>query len=461
MSTLAITPAQEADRDMANGIAQIAALQMGIAAVAGRLEALHRRFIASCDTPATVSAQLVTATGREGCDVAFACQCSARGLAKAWEADAEEARVRAEQLEAYALLLEGGLDTKELAATIAAAESLLTGSLGAATCGLVFIAWDTPALFDIVFESCGVLSDVDPARWTVCGPGIAYFEPGCINSFTVAAGARECGDYVWDSMEAEDVTMSADGCSTIEVALSGPAAVEVSYSVDACRTQPITLSSLSVCGAALPGFPLRVQGALGNSAILAELASGVRGAFLHALTTVWLPGRTYTLLYKGSRDGMTPLAFHSMCDGMGPTLVLIRCDQGCIFGGYAGQSWESSPRLKFVPSRCADMFVFSVIGPPAACLGNAPVRFPVRRAHEHWALQCHSACGPIFDGGVYVRTHPPRASGTFDKTSVCGTLSLCYECAPDNCQWRANRDTSLNGTRCFLPCDMEVFAVGA
>lgn len=47
------------------------------------------------------------------------------------------------------------------------------------------------------------------------------------------------------------------------------------------------------------------------------------------------------LLYRGSRDGFTHKAFHSLCDNQGPTIILIRSSQEQVFGGYASVSWNS------------------------------------------------------------------------------------------------------------------------
>jgi hypothetical protein len=47
------------------------------------------------------------------------------------------------------------------------------------------------------------------------------------------------------------------------------------------------------------------------------------------------------LLYRASKDGNYPKAFHSKCDNQGPTLVIIRAYNDEIAGGYAHLSWDS------------------------------------------------------------------------------------------------------------------------
>ncbi|MDR3739040.1 MAG: TLD domain-containing protein, partial [Terracidiphilus sp.] len=119
-----------------------------------------------------------------------------------------------------------------------------------------------------------------------------------------------------------------------------------------------------------PPFPSK-QG-LDVSAILASVAPERLAAFLGELSA-WLPRRAYTLLYRGSRDGMTARAFHRLCDRKGPTLVLVQCDKGWVFGGHAGVSWVSPPG-GYKDFASADTFLLSVTGPYT----TAPVRFPVK-----------------------------------------------------------------------------------
>lgn len=54
------------------------------------------------------------------------------------------------------------------------------------------------------------------------------------------------------------------------------------------------------------------------------------------------------LLYSGKRDGWSSSKFHSLCDGMGPTLVLMESRNGCVFGGYTNLSWGGSGGASFI-----------------------------------------------------------------------------------------------------------------
>ena len=53
------------------------------------------------------------------------------------------------------------------------------------------------------------------------------------------------------------------------------------------------------------------------------------------------PSSKLELLYRGSAHGWRPIEFHSKCDNKGPTLSIIRTNNGRICGGYTSISWTS------------------------------------------------------------------------------------------------------------------------
>lgn len=178
-------------------------------------------------------------------------------------------------------------------------------------------------------------------------------------------------------------------------------------------------------------------------------------AFLRELA-LWLPDRKYTLLYRGSRDGMHAQAFHSLCDDKGATLVLVKCGEGWVFGGYAGASWKSpaltappelkSPNSLFIAS--AGAFLFSVTGPHT----TAPMRFPLKAGKAEGALACHAGHGPCFNGGLIVRAASESPTDCYDRGSGCRIGGRFEDVLGRG--W-----DSLNGEQSFLPVDVEVFGV--
>ena len=53
-------------------------------------------------------------------------------------------------------------------------------------------------------------------------------------------------------------------------------------------------------------------------------------------------GRDFTckLLYRASRDGWETTDFHRLCDEKGPTVVIVKVDNGRLCGGYCSIGWK-------------------------------------------------------------------------------------------------------------------------
>jgi len=54
------------------------------------------------------------------------------------------------------------------------------------------------------------------------------------------------------------------------------------------------------------------------------------------------PTAKFMNLYRASRDGKSAIDFHSRCDNKGPTITIVKSENGTIFGGYTDISWFSS-----------------------------------------------------------------------------------------------------------------------
>ena len=130
-----------------------------------------------------------------------------------------------------------------------------------------------------------------------------------------------------------------------------------------------------------------------DSVILARISRPIVTAFL-ASFCAWLPGRQRSrLLYRSSRDGATPAAFHGLCDGQGATVTVMVSSSGHTFGGYTEVSWSSPTEAKCVTA--SDSCLFSIVNPH----GDAPTRFPLS-SKPHLEAMWHSrVCGPVFGAG--------------------------------------------------------------
>jgi hypothetical protein len=83
-------------------------------------------------------------------------------------------------------------------------------------------------------------------------------------------------------------------------------------------------------------------------------------------------------LYKATDPnvGFTAAKFHSLCDGKGPTLSLIKTVAGHIFGGFTTISWDSSSLYK----NDTQSFLFSV---------DKQIKYPIVKNYDK-AIFCNS-----------------------------------------------------------------------
>ena len=105
----------------------------------------------------------------------------------------------------------------------------------------------------------------------------------------------------------------------------------------------------------------------------------------------WInPNETYNfeLLYKASRDGDEVITFHHLCDGKGPTLVVIKNSSDCRFGGFASVPWSYSKIGEYVSDDKA--FIFSL---------DRKKIYEVEKGTK--AICCYKNYGPVFYGYEY------------------------------------------------------------
>jgi hypothetical protein len=152
-------------------------------------------------------------------------------------------------------------------------------------------------------------------------------------------------------------------------------------------------------------------------------------------------GKTFRLLYRGSRDGFQPSAFHSHCDGHQNTVSLILSKNKCIFGGYTPLAWSS--QTGYVSDPSLRRFVFTIKNPH-----GLPAQI-FRQKLEANAIYNGSPFGPTF-GNHDFRVYEPFQSSTYNYSS----LGTAY-----------TNDTGIDGQRLltgeysFVVEEIEVFEV--
>jgi len=185
---------------------------------------------------------------------------------------------------------------------------------------------------------------------------------------------------------------------------------------------------------------------LSRSFLLGTLeVPGGAESFLATLGT-WLPGKEYTLLYRGSVDGLTPKAFHRLCDSQGPTVTLIRSDNGSCFGGYASAPWNGGVRGSVADG---EAFLFTVVNTFSG--GDPPTRFPV--SDPSIAITGQPYYGPCFGNEALV-----LSNGTEDSSGQFSIAS--YTQFPFGyVDTLGKGDATFTGAKYFSPVEVEVWAV--
>lgn len=195
---------------------------------------------------------------------------------------------------------------------------------------------------------------------------------------------------------------------------------------------------------------------LHDSAILPTISSVTQKVFLSELRKNWLPNKWFELLYRGSRNGMTPAAFHNTCDRKGPTLVLIAAQSArlpvSVFGGYASLSW-SSDRRRVSSAEAFETFLFSVTNPAVSGVIKMPV---IHQSDDEQAMFCFAGAGPVFgDDAIALRNGALDPYTPFDNKSCCLIASSGNAFGdPLGLAFR-----TFTGGKVFKPIEVEVWAV--
>ena len=120
---------------------------------------------------------------------------------------------------------------------------------------------------------------------------------------------------------------------------------------------------------------------------------------------------TWTLLYRGSRDGFGAEDFHSKCDGHSPTFTILRAQDSLnIFGRMYTEAKWSSPSTECSKSD-SRAFIFSLTNRE-----NKPCKIGTSNASQ--SIWCDPSSGPSFSSDIYIAD---RADKVVNSHSFLGT----------------------------------------
>jgi hypothetical protein len=169
----------------------------------------------------------------------------------------------------------------------------------------------------------------------------------------------------------------------------------------------------------------------------------VRRRQLHSVIIPNLPpilnqfqSNSFTLLWRGSRDGFGAEDFHDCCDNHPNTLTLVLDTKGNIFGGFTPLSWNP---LAIPADRNRENFMFTLKNPQHL----APMKFPLKSRQRNQAITYIGSLGPVFGNGALciadqcnrnslshtstfgvTFTNPTKGNGA---TLFTGTAGFCVE----------------------------------
>ena len=179
----------------------------------------------------------------------------------------------------------------------------------------------------------------------------------------------------------------------------------------------------------------------------------------------WL-GNDYKwrLIYRASEHDYTASSFHEYCDDKGPTLVIIKSDNECIFGGYTTQSWKGRDTsifysfnsllgiIKYDP----DAFIFTLKNSHEV----EPTQF-MKRRDCHYTIESDVESGPIFRDGtvagsdICIKDHCNEKNSCWIQND--GTRG--YEC---NYNYKSSlfvNTSGVNDKNYFSVLDYEVYCI--
>ncbi|UZO02805.1 uncharacterized protein OCT59_021283 [Rhizophagus irregularis] len=101
----------------------------------------------------------------------------------------------------------------------------------------------------------------------------------------------------------------------------------------------------------------------------------------------------FKLLFRGSRDGLSPNKFHEICDNHSRTVTIVKVkDSNEILGGYNPIEWKSNQSN----STTEDSFIFSFHN-------NGTEKYILSRVtNENYSTWNSKNCGPSFGSDLYI-----------------------------------------------------------
>jgi len=148
------------------------------------------------------------------------------------------------------------------------------------------------------------------------------------------------------------------------------------------------------------------------------------------------------LLYKATRDGFQPSAFHSRCDNMANTVTVISNNLNHVFGAFTAAKWGIEES-----QRDSTAFIFSL----RRNGGLTNYKLPIQSTQVNYAIFGYASYGPTFGGGhdIFIRVQSNTNTGSY---------SNIHSYTPPTYPSGSNRTTFLTGGyKNWLTTEIEVY----
>ena len=148
----------------------------------------------------------------------------------------------------------------------------------------------------------------------------------------------------------------------------------------------------------------------------------------------WLPHNPLKIIkiYDTEKDTHNAGAFHEKCDDKAPTVIIIKTDKGCRFGGYTSKMWGSSSGA-YITDNSAFLFSF-----------DTNKKYKVNT--PNYAIYCGNTIGPTFGNGhdIHIANYGPQNNSNY-------TNGMAY---PLETQYELNK-----GNKNFTAINYEVYHI--
>ena len=126
------------------------------------------------------------------------------------------------------------------------------------------------------------------------------------------------------------------------------------------------------------------------------------------LIEVWLPKKPKKIykLYDTAEDAPNVGSFHQKCDNKGETIVLIKTDNNCRFGGYTSKSWDWHVNNYILDENA---FIFSL---------DTKKKYPINIPEQ--AIYSHIDYGPTFgrNHDIHICNYCTQNNGSFTEGKI-------------------------------------------